>query len=75
MIIASGDGFFKTIINTEDPDVIKFKKIESNLHDFNEYTQIKLPGWESIKDVKVYKNNIYISISEEIKKTVSTYQF
>jgi len=69
LIIVSGDGFFfKTKINDEVSNVLNLKKIKSNLHDFNEYTQIKLPGWESIKDVKVYKNNIYISISEEIKK-------
>ena len=69
LITVSGDGyFFKSIINDELSSLSNFKKINSNLHEFEEYNKIVNPGWMSIKDVKVFEDNIYIAITEEVKK-------
>jgi len=69
LITVSGDGyFFKSIIDNERLSLSNFKKINSNLHNFEEYSEIINPGWISIKDVKVYEDDIYVSITEEIKK-------
>jgi hypothetical protein len=69
LITVSGDGyFFKSIIDNERSSLSNFKKINSNLHNFEDYSEIINPGWISIKDVKVYEDDIYVSIIEEIKK-------
>jgi len=69
LITVSGDGyFFKSIINDELSILSNFKKINSNLHEFEEYNKIVNPGWMSIKDVKVFEDNIYIAITEEVIK-------
>lgn len=69
LITVSGDGyFFKSIIDDEQSSLSNFKKINSNLHNFEEYKEIINPGWISIKDVKVFEDDIYVAIIEEIKK-------
>lgn len=69
LITASGDGyFFKSSIDNLKPIISSFEKIPTNIHKFNEYTNIKSPGWLSIKDIKVNDNIIYVSITEEVKK-------
>ena len=69
LITASGDGyFFKSSIDNLSPKIDNFEKIPTNIHKFNEYVNIKSPGWLSIKDIKVNNNIIYVSITEEVKK-------
>lgn len=69
LITATGDGFFfRSTIDNNKIDIKNFKKIKSNIHSFKEYSDIRNPGWLSIKDIKFYENDIFLSITEEVKK-------
>jgi hypothetical protein len=49
-------------------DEVHFKQIKNNLNDFISRDQFKKHEWFSFKDIHIFKNQILISYSEEIKE-------
>lgn len=47
---------------------LKFKQIKNNVDDFIGEEQFKKHRWFSIKDIKIIKNKLYISFTDEIYK-------
>ena len=49
-------------------DQVGFKRIRNNIHDFIGIEQFKKNQWFSLKDILIYKNQIFISYTEEIEE-------
>ena len=49
-------------------DKVIFKQIKNNINSFINKEQYKKGKWFSLKDLAIYKNKIFISYTEEIKK-------
>ena len=43
-------------------------KIKNNLEDFKFFNAINQNGYQSIRDVEIHKNDIYLSVINEIKE-------
>jgi len=56
--------FRKNLINDE----LKFKQLKNNIDEFIGLNQFKKNNWFSLKDLLIYKDKVFISYTEEIKK-------
>jgi hypothetical protein len=67
IFITSSRGVLAFRKNIND-DKINFKQIKNNINDFIGLKQFKKDKTNSIKDLLIYKDKIYISYTDEIKK-------
>jgi hypothetical protein len=67
IFIASSRGILAFKKNIND-DKIDFKQIKNNINDFIGLKQFKKSQTNSIKDLLIYKDKIYISYTDEIKQ-------
>ncbi len=51
-----------------DDEEVKFKQIKNNINDFIDLKQFEKKRWFSLKDILIYKNQVFISFTEEIEK-------
>jgi len=78
LIFFSGDGHSISInlsdIKTQDePNNLKYNVLKNNLHDLIKDESFYKPGWISIKDTEVIKNDIYISYTNRINLAHNCY--
>ena len=65
ILSATGVLAYKNKINDQKEN---FKQIENNIENFISYEQFSKKNWFSLKDLLIFKNKIFISFTEEIKK-------
>ena len=65
ILSATGVLAYKKKINDQKEN---FKQIENNIDKFISYEQFSKKNWFSLKDLLIFKNKIFISFTEEIKK-------
>ena len=67
MFILSARGVLAFRNNLTD-DEENFKQIKNNINEFIDLNQFKKNRWFSLKDLTIFKNQVFISYTEEIKE-------
>ena len=67
IFVLSGRGVLAYRKNLND-DGVNFKQIKNNLDDFISIKQYEKHEWFSLKDILIFKNQVFVSYTEEIKE-------
>lgn len=66
IFLVSASGITSYTKKNFENDELKFKQIKNNIDDFIGENQFKKHRWFSIKDIKIIKNKLYISFTDEL---------
>ena len=66
IFLVSASGITSYTKKNFENDELKFKQIKNNIDDFIGEDQFKKHRWFSIKDIKIIKNKLYISFTDEL---------